>query len=139
MIKNPFKQNKKNLLGPNVDFDGNGWEAEININGNVMSEDLFARKIWQALYRPYLYFGDPGYWDSFLCDLTAWAHIISEEWKKGNDFVRFYWMVNGDGYTTNSFDDEWYRDSDVFEIIVDTRTIGEKKITIKKRLCQIVP
>lgn len=138
MIKNPFKRKKDSPLGPNVDFDGNGWEAEININGNVMSETLFARKIWEALYHPYLYFGDPGHWDSFLCDLTSWANIISEEWKKGNNFVRFYWMVRG-GYTTNSFDDVYCRGDDVFEIIVDTQKIGDRKIFIKKRLCQIVP
>lgn len=133
-----LKRKQDNPLGPDVDFDGNGWETEIDISCNVQSEKLFARKIWEALYPVYLYFGSKNEFDSFLCDLDSWSNIIKNEWKKGHDFVRFYWHVNG-VYTNNSMYDYFNRSDDVFEIIVDTQKIGDKKIIIKKKYCQIVP
>lgn len=116
----------------------NGWEAEVDISHNLQSEDLFARKIWQLLYPAYLQCGDTNNFDNFLCDLKSWAYMIRSEWNKGERFVKFYWCVNG-SYTDNNFDDVYARGDDVFEIIVDTQVIGDKKIIIKKRYCQIIP
>jgi len=123
---------------PDENVEMNGWTAEVDISYNMQSASLFARKIWEALYEAYLYCGDPKSWDSFLCDLRSWESMIESKWKAGEDFVKFHWHVRGP-YTENSWEDVYGRGDDVFEIIVDTQVVGDKKILIKKRHCQIVP
>jgi hypothetical protein len=89
--------------------------TDIDILTDMYSPGLYARKIWEALFRR-VHAREWRSLDSFLCDLRIFEQLIKDR----RDPVTFYWEYGNNGYTqVLDAPDIWSDGNKTFQITVD--------------------